>query len=63
MKDKRLDALLDTLFEVILLTSPKCWYYDTHKKGQTLCKMAEAEHGWEFHTSCQGDIRQCEREE
>jgi len=60
MKDKRLDALLETL---PVLNDPhlKCHYYSTKKKDQTLCDLAECD--WDCHTDCQGDIRKCEREE
>lgn len=58
MKDKRLDALLATLPEMV------CGYY---KQGITLCTMEFGEKnafGGNYpHTRCQGDIRKCEREE
>jgi len=65
MKDKRLDALLETLFDIITV----CHYYDYSHDSDRFCTMpsamfygskAEIEHPT---TSCQGDIRKCEREE
>ena len=67
MKDKRLDALLATLPEM------KCYYYDEISKSykdppKYVCTMVDSvtssSKKW-FHptTSCQGDIRKCEREE
>jgi len=56
MKDKRLDALLETLPEMVCRL-----YYDEesccrHKSGRD-------EFNYYLHTDCQGDIRKCEREE
>ena len=61
MKDKRLDALLETL------TRGKkanlfCSFYNPDHTGK-YCEMAKKEYGWDFHTDCQSDIRKCEREE
>lgn len=60
MKDKRLDALLATLWNHNMQLRLDCWFYSTYA-GHTSCKMIdEAKH---FHTNCEGDIRKCEREE
>ena len=61
MKDKRLDALLQTLMGQKEQVPLKCAYYSTLHNGN--CIMAKKEYGWDFHTNCQGDIRKCEREE
>ena len=60
MKDKRLDALLETLWDTMTV----CHYYLPPKK---LCSMdrdnvKDVQEYYHF-TNCQGDIRKCEREE
>jgi len=62
MKDKRLDALLETL------PTMECAYYDPVDRGILLCYMGidrtspDADMNAPF-TNCGGDIRKCEREE
>ena len=61
MKDKRLDALLETLPDM------KCRYYEGIDRGIRLCYMdfprdSVNEDQAPF-TNCRGDIRKCEREE
>lgn len=64
MKDKRLDALLETLYEKFDLPI-KCTYldFDEHRTPQQLCLMYEDDPDDYKLTQCQGDIRNCEREE
>jgi len=73
MKDKRLDALLETLLDppnMVGIHAP-CAYFLPHGTGElpSLCTM-ESLPGFSTqghtdypHTDCQGDIRKCEREE
>ena len=55
MKDKRLDALLESL-----PITCKFWRDDIDQ----LCTMETIQDSWDYpRTSCAGDIRKCEREE
>ena len=62
MKDKRLDALLATLPKMT------CYYYDEISKSykdppKYVCRHESITASHPPPTSCQGDIRKCEREE
>ena len=63
MKDKRLDALLETLCH------HGCAYHQLDDVYNPICTMEEVKTHPEVNipvyppTSCQGDIRKCEREE
>ena len=72
MKDKRLDALLETFATRLpgLFTYLNCPYYQTSWKDnqataltqEDFCLMPNQSPAYNP-TSCQGDIRKCEREE
>jgi len=71
MKDKRLDALLETIHKRKWAALIECTYldFDEHRYPQQLCLMEPIPNQSPLRgndeypsTSCGGDIRQCERE-
>jgi len=69
MKDKRLDALLETLPTLWLMNNLTCHFYYFCCENHFTCNMPSAMYYNSSveetypHTQCQGDIRKCEREE
>ena len=56
MKDKRLDALLETLYSQAIFLN--CHYHYEYGHEHWVCTLLMMN----VDTSCQGDIRKCERE-
>jgi hypothetical protein len=60
MKDKRLDALLDTLPKMVCYHHEDVSLDPMYRDG--ICQMERNKDGNYPNTSCYGDIRKCERE-